>query len=149
MPQTEQWQVRQSRLCQKEKEQTGLSRSSDHEVGESQGEQKSQLMEREGSEREHGKESIESTVNEGRFQGGEGGQARRASLGEVKGSMSGLVDAKILQKNLQSLHFTPSLAKPEMETEVGRQRAAYKMTERNESELLVGEVEMPQRGDEG
>ena len=31
----------------------------------------------------------ESTVKEGRFQEGEGGQARRSSLGEVEGSMSG------------------------------------------------------------
>ena len=28
-------------------------------------------------------------MNEGRFQGGKGGQARRASLEEVKGSVSG------------------------------------------------------------
>ena len=35
------------------------------------------------------RESRDSTVNEGRFQGGQGGQARRASLGEVEGSMSG------------------------------------------------------------
>ena len=32
-------------------------------------------------------------MNEGRFQGGKGGQARRASLGDVDGSMSGRVDA--------------------------------------------------------
>ena len=41
------------------------------------------------SEREHGEERVDSAVNEGKFQGGEGGQARRASLGEVEGSMSG------------------------------------------------------------
>ena len=29
-------------------------------------------------EREHGEERVDSTVNEGRFQGGKGGQARRA-----------------------------------------------------------------------
>ena len=29
---------------------------------------------------------MDSTVNEGRFQGGQGGQARRASLREVEGS---------------------------------------------------------------
>ena len=40
-------------------------------------------------EREHGVESVDSTMNEGRFQGGQGGQATRASLGEVEGSMSG------------------------------------------------------------
>ena len=33
------------------------------------------------------------------------------------------MDAKALQDNLQSLGFTPSLAKPEIGKEVGRQRA--------------------------
>ena len=42
-----------------------------------------------GSEREHEKERVDSTVNEDRFQGGKGGQARRASLEEIEGSMSG------------------------------------------------------------
>ena len=42
-----------------------------------------------GSEREHGEEWVDSTVNEGRFQGEQGGQARRASLEQVEGSMSG------------------------------------------------------------
>ena len=45
--------------------------------------------EREGSEREHGEERVDSTVNEGRFQGGKGEQARTASLEQVEGSMSG------------------------------------------------------------
>ena len=58
-----------------------------------------------------------------RFQGGQGGQASRASLVEVEGSMSEWVDAKALQDDLQSLGFTPSLAKPEIGKEVGRQRA--------------------------
>ena len=62
------------------------------------------------------------TVNEGRFQGGEGGRARNASLGEVQESMTGRVDAKALQDDLQSLGFTPSLAKPEIGKEVGRRR---------------------------
>ena len=61
-------------------------------------------------------------MNVGMFQGGEGGQARRASLGEVEGSMSGSVDAKALQDDLPSLGFTPSLAKLEIGKEVGRQR---------------------------
>ena len=42
-----------------------------------------------GSEREHGVERVDSTVNESSFQGGKGGQARRASLEEMEGSMSG------------------------------------------------------------
>ena len=40
------------------------------------------------SEREHGKKRVNSTVNEGRFQKGKGGHARRASLEQVEGSMS-------------------------------------------------------------
>ena len=42
-----------------------------------------------GSKREHGVERMDSTVKEGKFQGGQGGQARRASLEEVEQSMSG------------------------------------------------------------
>ena len=34
-------------------------------------------------EREHGEERVVFTVKEGRFQGGKGGQAKRASLGEA------------------------------------------------------------------
>ena len=40
-------------------------------------------------ERKHEEKRVDSTVKEGRFQGGEGGQARKVSLGEVEGSMSG------------------------------------------------------------
>ena len=58
--------------------------------------------------------------------------------------MSGWVDAKTLQDNLQSLGFTPSLAKPEIKKEVGRQRVhSYeermkwvKVTRRGGSEAL-------------
>ena len=69
------WQVRLSRLCQKEK-----SRQPSH----------SHIVRWEtgGSDRDHREEKVDSTVKDGRFQGGEGGQARRASLGEVEGSMS-------------------------------------------------------------
>ena len=42
-----------------------------------------------GSEPEHGEGRVDSTIKEGRFQGGQGGQARRVSLGEVEGGMSG------------------------------------------------------------
>ena len=50
----------------------------------------SRTLAREGGlEREHEVERVDSTVKEGRFQGGKGGQARRASLEEVEGSMSG------------------------------------------------------------
>ena len=66
---------------------------------------------------------MDSTVKEGKFQGGKGGQARRASLEEIEGRMSGSVDAKALQDDLQSLGITRSLAKPETGKEVGRRRA--------------------------
>ena len=78
------WQERRSRPCQEEKEQSRLFKAPDHEGGESQG-----GREREGSEREHGVERVDSTVNEGRFQGGQGGKATRASLEQVEGSMGG------------------------------------------------------------
>ena len=42
------WQERRSRPCQKEKEQSRLSRAPDHEVGKSQGEREPRLGEREG-----------------------------------------------------------------------------------------------------
>ena len=85
---------------------------------------KSRTLAREGgSEREHGVGRVDSTVKEGRFQGGMGRQARRASLEQVEGSMSRSVDAKALQDDLQSLGLTPSLAKPEIGKEVGRRRA--------------------------
>ena len=45
--------------------------------------------ERGGSEREHGEGRVDSTVKEGRFQEGNKGKARRASLEQVEGSISG------------------------------------------------------------
>ena len=59
--------------------------------GESQGERKPHFPERERarSKREHEKERVDSTVKKGRFQGKKGGQARRASLRDVEGNMSG------------------------------------------------------------
>ena len=54
------------------------------------GESHTLASERGGSEREHGVERVDSTVNEGRFRGGQGGQATtKASLEQVEGSMSG------------------------------------------------------------
>ena len=58
-------------------------------MGESQGEREPYLGERGGSEREHGKKRVDSTVKESRFQGNEGGPPETASLGEVEESMSG------------------------------------------------------------
>ena len=83
--------VRQSNLCQKEREQSRLSRASDCEVGESPSEREPHDGERErerGIKRDYGEEKVDSTVKEDRFQGGEGGQAQRTSVGEVEGSMS-------------------------------------------------------------
>ena len=39
--------------------------------------------------REHGEQRVDSTVKEGRFQKVEEGEAKRASLGQVKNSISG------------------------------------------------------------
>ena len=83
------WQVRRNRPCQKEKEQSLLSKAPDHEKVESQGGREPHLGERGRSEREHGVERVNSTVKEGRFQGGQGGQARTVFLEQVEGSMSG------------------------------------------------------------
>ena len=45
--------------------------------------------ERRGSGREHGVERVDSTMKEGRFKEKKGEHARRASLEQVEGSMSG------------------------------------------------------------
>ena len=66
---------------------------------------------------------MDPTVKEGRFQGDEVGNTRKTSPEEVEGNMSRQVDGRALQEDLQSLGFTSCLAKPEMEQEVGRQRA--------------------------
>ena len=84
------------------------------------------------------------TVTEGRFQQGEGGQA---SLGEVEGSMSGLVDAKLsrrIYRVLVSLHVWPNL---KWERRLGDEKPAHEMTEQTESKRFVGEVEKAQRGE--
>ena len=54
------------------------------------------------SEREHSEKRVDSTVKKGRFREGEKRKVMKASLGEVEGSMSGWVDAKALQDDLQS-----------------------------------------------
>ena len=60
-------------------------------------------------------------LKEGRFQRGK--RASKKSLPRSRGKHEQDVDAKALQDNLQILGFTPSLAKPEIGKEVGRQRA--------------------------
>ena len=64
----------------KEKEQSRLSRAPDREGGESRQARAAPRRERGRSEQGHGEEKVDSTANEGRFQGRKGGQARRAFL---------------------------------------------------------------------
>ena len=52
------WLVRRSRLCQKEKEQSRLSRAPDRKMRESQSERPAPWRVRGGSEREHGKRGL-------------------------------------------------------------------------------------------
>ena len=73
------WQVRQSRQF----------KAPDDEGGESRWARATPWGERGRSEREHEEERVDYTVKEGRFQGEEEEQARKAFLGEVEGSMSG------------------------------------------------------------
>ena len=62
------WQGRRSCLCQKEKEQSDLSRVPDHEGGrESRWARAAPWQERGGSEWEHGEERVDSMMKEGRF----------------------------------------------------------------------------------
>ena len=68
------WQLCQSRLCQKENEQSHLSKVLDRKTGENQGEQEPHLGKKRGSKREHGEKKVDSTVKDGKFQGGEGGK---------------------------------------------------------------------------
>ena len=84
------WQVRQSRLCQNEKEQSRQSRAPDRKGGESLGEQEPHLGEKEGDQSESTeRKGWTLQWKKGRFQGGDGGRARRASLREVERSISG------------------------------------------------------------
>ena len=80
------WQVRQSRLGQKEKEQNRQSKAPNCEGERVKVCRAAPWRERGRSKREHEEEKEDSTVKEGEFQGGYGRQARRASLGQVEGS---------------------------------------------------------------
>ena len=63
-------------------------------------------------------------MKKGKFKEGDFGKARRASLGEVEGSMSCVSGRKGSSERSAELNsFTSSLSKPEMGKEVGRQRA--------------------------
>ena len=50
------------------------------------------------------------------------GKQREPCLKEVGESMSGSVDSKVLQEDLEKLDFTLSLVKPEIGKDVGRGR---------------------------
>ena len=81
VPQREQLVNTREPLCQKGKEQSRLSRVPDHEGGETNGGREQHLGECKGGlEREHREERVDSTLKESKFQGGHGGQARKASL---------------------------------------------------------------------
>ena len=72
---------------------------------------------------------MDSAVNKGRFHEGKGGQARRASLGEVEGSMRGEWTQKLsrtIYRVLVSLQVWPNL---KQERRLGDEEPAYKMTE--------------------
>ena len=84
------WQERRSHLCQKEKEQSRQSRVPHHVGGrESRWVRAALWRERGRSEQEHKEERVDSTVIEDRFQRGKGGHAKRASLIDVEGGISG------------------------------------------------------------
>ena len=73
------WQVYQSRLCQKKKQSRQYSAPNRKGTRKrvKMSESRALARKRNGSEREHGKERVESTVKEGRFQGkGEGKQEK-------------------------------------------------------------------------
>ena len=83
-------------------------------------------------------------MKEGGLQGGEERQTKKTFLGELGESMSGWVYSKVLEEDLESHGFIPSLAKPEIKRKVENKGPAHNKTERNESEILAEEVEGPQ-----
>ena len=82
------WQGSQSHSCQK-KRNRAICR--DHQIvpwGRVKVSETRNLAQKKGSDREQGEERVDSSVKEGRFQGGEGGKAKRTSLGKVERSIS-------------------------------------------------------------
>ena len=78
--------------------------------------------------REHGVGRVDSTMNEGRFQG-EGGKARRASLEQIEGSMSGELTQKVSRRIcivLVSLQVWPNM---KWDKRLGDEKPAHKMKE--------------------
>ena len=82
VPQSNDWQVRPRHLCQKEKK---LSRLSKSPVREMEPHLKDKKRE---SKRKHGGERVGSMLKKSRFEGEEGGHAKRTTLGKVEESMS-------------------------------------------------------------
>ena len=78
-------------FAKRKKEQSRLFKAPDRKRGERQSEREPHIGERErwGLEWEHGEERMDSAVKESRFQEYEEEKARRSSLGEVEGSISG------------------------------------------------------------
>ena len=85
VPQSEQLASTPEPPFPKEKE----TEPSDRKVEESEGEREPHLGGKRGIRGKHGEERVNSSVKQSRYQKGEAGQARRASLGEVEGNMSG------------------------------------------------------------
>ena len=89
MPQREQLASTPEPPLPKGRRQSRQSKAPNDEGGESRWARATPWGERGRSEREHEEERVDYTVKEGRFQGEEEEQARKAFLGEVEGSMSG------------------------------------------------------------
>ena len=90
-------------------------------MGESQGERELHLGEREKAESWREKSHLH---GEGRrVPGRRKRESKEKFPKRSRRKHERVVDAKALQDDLQKLGFTPSLAKPEMGNEVGRQRA--------------------------
>ena len=85
--------------------------------------------EREGSEREHGEDKVDSTVKDARFQGGEEGKARRGSLGEAEGSMSGRVDANLSRMICRVLVSLQVWSNLKWKRRLGDEKPTHKMKE--------------------
>ena len=62
------------------------------------------------------------------------GEAKRACLKDEGETMSGWVNAKTLQENLKSIHFTMTLTKSKMGKEVGGRGASDRIKRRGKDE---------------
>ena len=107
------WQVRRSRLCQKEKEQSRQSKAPDCKGGGSQGRDRSGAC-----------RGIDGFYSEGRQIPRRGGRASKESLPRRSRRKHKRVSGrKNSPGGSAQSGFTPSLVKPKMGKKVGRQRA--------------------------